>query len=117
MLKNKHKYMETTIITFGLGVVLTLIILGEVSLFRSTKKISELDSLINHIESDIQSRIDSVENYLDNCIDDLDRRLDSRVDKAISQFEKEIEEMDLRLDKIIDSFNLQKSKEKENIPN
>jgi hypothetical protein len=25
--------------------------------------------------------------------------------------------MDLRLDKIIDSFNLQKSKEKENIPN
>ena len=31
--------------------------------------------------------------------------------------EKEIEEMDLRLDKIIDSFNLQKSKEKENIPN
>ena len=103
--------METTIITFGLGVVLTLIILGAVSLFRSTKKISELDSLINHIESDIQSRIDSVENYLDNCIDDLDRRLDSRVDRAISQFEKEIEVMDLRLDKIIDSFNLQKSKE------
>ena len=107
--------METTIITFGLGVVLTLIILGVVSLFRSTKKISELDSLINHIESDIQNRIDSVEHYLDNCIHDLDKRLDSRVDRAISQFEKEIEEMDMRLDKIIDNF--QKSKEKENIPN
>jgi hypothetical protein len=109
--------METTIITFGLGVVLTLIILGIVSLFRSTKKIGELDSSINYIEVDIQNRIDSVETYLDNCLHDLDKRLDSRVDRAISQFEKEIEEMDERLDKIIDGFNLQKSKEKENIPN
>lgn len=107
--------METTIITFGLGVVLTLIILGMVSLFRSTKKIGELDSSIDYIENDIQGRIDSVEHYLDNCIHDLDKRLDSRVDRAISQFEKEIEEMDRKLDKIIDNF--QKTKEKENIPN
>jgi hypothetical protein len=54
---------------------------------------------------------------VDESYHDLDRRLDSRVDRTISQFEKEIEEMDLRLDKIIDSFNLQKSLEKENIPN
>ena len=106
--------METTIITFGLGVVLTLIILGVVSLFRSTKKIGELDSLVNYIESDIQNRIDSVEHYLDNCIHDLDKRLDSRVDRAISQFEKEIEVMDERLDKIISDF--EKSKEEENVP-
>jgi len=109
--------METTIITFGLGVVLTLIVLAIVSLLKSNKKISELDSLVNYIENDLQQRISGVERLMDESYHDLDRRLDSRVDRAISQFEKEIEEMDLRLDKIIDSFNLQKSREKENIPN
>ena len=109
--------METTIITFGLGVVLTLIIIGSVSLFRSNKKIGELDSSINYIENDLQQRIDVVERLVDESYHDLDKRLDSRVDRAISQFEKEIEEMDLRLDKIIDNSILQKSKEKENIPN
>lgn len=109
--------METTIITFGLGVVLTLAVLAIMSLFKSNKKISELDSLINYIENDLQQRIDGVERLMDESYHDLDRRLDSRVDRTISQFEKEIEEMDLRLDKIIDSFNLQKSLEKENIPN
>lgn len=109
--------METTIITFGLGVVLTLIVLAIVSLLKSNKKIGELDSLVNYIENDLQQRIDSVERLMDESYHDLDKRLDSRVDRAISQFEKEIEEMDLRLDKIIDSFNLQKSKEKESIPN
>jgi peptidoglycan hydrolase CwlO-like protein len=109
--------METTIITFGLGVVLTLIVLAIVSLLKSNKKISELDSLVNYIENDLQQIIDGVERLVDESYHDLDRRLDSRVDRTISQFEKEIEEMDLRLDKIIDSFNLQKSLEKENIPN
>lgn len=109
--------METTIITFGLGVVLTLIVLAIVSLLKSNKKIGELDSLINYIENDLQQRIDVVERLVDESYHDLDKRLDSRVDRAISQFEKEIEEMDLRLDKIIDNSILQKSKEKENIPN
>ena len=109
--------METTIITFGLGVVLTLIVLAIVSLLKSNKKIGELDSLINYIENDLQQRIDVVERLIDESYHDLDKRLDSRVDRAISQFEKEIEEMDLRLDKIIDNSILQKSKEKENIPN
>lgn len=109
--------METTIITFGLGVVLTLIVLAIVSLLKSNKKIGELDSLINYIENDLQHRIDVVERLMDESYHDLDKRLDSRVDRAISQFEKEIEEMDLRLDKIIDNSILQKSKEKENIPN
>lgn len=48
--------METTIITFGLGVVLTLTVLAIMSLFKSNKKIGELDSLIDDIETGLNSR-------------------------------------------------------------
>lgn len=106
--------METTIITFGLGVVLTLTVLAIVSLLKSNKQISELDSLVNHIEYEVQTRIDSVDMRMDEAYHDLDKRLDSRVDRAISQFEKEIEELDKRLDDI--SLNLNNLK-KESVPN
>lgn len=106
--------METTIITFGLGVVLTLTVLAILSLFKSNKKIGELDSLIDDVESGLNSRLDSIEKYMDDSYFDLDKRLDSRVDRTISQFEKELEEIDKRLNEL--SFNLSSLKKEEERP-